>query len=185
MTFENTKLDGVVIITPEIHQDARGYFMETWRQDLFDQNVRKTTFIQDNESKSSYGVFRGFHYQKGEYAQAKLVRVIKGTVLDFAIDIRKSSKTFGQYVAIELSEKNKKQLFVPRGFAHGFAVLSQAAIFTYKVDNVYAPQAEAGIRWCDPQIGVNWADLKLYHEDILLSDKDSKLPFLKDAEVFD
>ena len=185
MTFENTKLDGVVIITPEIHQDARGYFMETWRQDLFDQNVRKTTFIQDNESKSSYGVFRGFHYQKGEYAQAKLVRVIKGTVLDFAIDIRKSSKTFGQYVAVELSEKNKKQLFVPRGFAHGFVVLSQAAIFTYKVDNVYAPQAEAGIRWCDPQIGVNLADLKLYHEDILLSDKDSKLPFLKDAEVFD
>lgn len=185
MTFENTKLDGVVIITPEIHQDARGYFMETWRQDLFDQNVRKTTFIQDNESKSSYGVFRGFHYQKGEYAQAKLVRVIKGTVLDFAIDIRKSSKTFGQYVAVELSEKNKKQLFVPRGFAHGFAVLSQEAIFTYKVDNVYAPQAEAGIRWCDPQIGVNWVDLKLYHEDILLSDKDSKLPYLKDAEVFD
>jgi dTDP-4-dehydrorhamnose 3,5-epimerase len=139
-------------------------------------------FIQDNESKSSFGVLRGLHYQKGEFSQAKLVRVIKGKVLDVAVDIRKSSPTFGKHVMVELSEDNKRQFYIPRGFAHGFLVLSEEAIFTYKVDNPYAPQAEAGIRWNDPNLGIEWP---IDFSKVQTSEKDLKQPFFKDAEVFD
>ena len=139
-------------------------------------------FVQDNESKSSYGVLRGLHYQKGEFSQAKLVRVIKGRVLDVAVDIRRSSATFGQHVMVELSDENKRQFFIPRGFAHGFLVLSDEAVFTYKVDNVYAPQAEAGIRWNDPQLGIQWP---IDPAQVLTSDKDLRQPLLRDAEVFE
>ena len=148
----------------------------------FEKNIGKIEFVQDNESKSSYGVLRGLHYQKGDASQAKLVRVIKGKVLDVAVDIRKSSPTFGQYVMVELSDENKRQFFIPRGFAHGFLVLSDEAIFTYKVDNAYAPQADAGIRWNDPQIGIEWP---IDPMDVVTSEKDLKQPFLKDAELFD
>ncbi len=139
-------------------------------------------FIQDNESKSGYGVLRGLHYQKGTFAQAKLVRVIKGRVLDVAVDIRRSSPTFGQHVMVELSEDNKRQFFIPRGFAHGFLVLSDEAVFTYKVDNVYAPQAESGIRWNDPALGINWP---IDPKDVQTSEKDLRQPLLADAEVFE
>ena len=140
MEYIETKIKGVFIIEPKVFQDARGYFMEAWKQAEFDEHVGRTVFIQDNESKSSFGVLRGLHYQKCDASQAKLVRVIKGKVLDVAVDIRKSSPTFGQHVMVELSEENKRQFFIPRGFAHGFLVLSEEAIFTYKVDNPYAPQ---------------------------------------------
>ena len=156
MEYKETKIKGVFIIEPKVFQDARGYFMEAWKQAEFDEHVGRTVFIQDNESKSSFGVLRGLHYQKGDASQAKLVRVIKGKVLDVAVDIRKSSPTFGQHVMVELSEENKRQLFIPRGFAHGFLVLSDEAIFTYKVDNPYAPQCDAGIRWNDPDLGIEW-----------------------------
>ena len=139
-------------------------------------------FSQDNESKSSYGVLRGLHYQKGDLSQAKLVRVIKGKVLDVAVDLRKSSPTFGKHVMVELSDENKRQFFIPRGFAHGFLVLSEEAIFTYKVDNPYAPQSEAGIRWNDPELGIEWP---IDPKDVLTSDKDLKQPLLRDAEVFE
>lgn len=142
MNYIKTSIEGVWIIEPKVFNDQRGYFFEAWKQADFDEHIgRHVEFIQDNESKSSYGVLRGLHYQKGEWSQAKLVRVIKGRVLDVAVDIRKSSPTFGQHVAVELSDENKRQFFIPRGFAHGFLVLSDEAIFTYKVDNVYAPQA--------------------------------------------
>lgn len=182
MDYIKTDIEGVYILQPRVFSDARGYFMEAWKKDDFEQHLGKVDFIQDNESKSSFGVLRGLHYQKGEFAQAKLVRVIKGRVLDVAVDIRKSSPTFGKYVIVELSEDNKRQFFIPRGFAHGFLVLSDEAIFTYKVDNVYAPKAEAGIRWNDPTVGIDWP---IASGDVLLSEKDTKAPFLKDAEVFD
>lgn len=182
MDYIKTDIEGVYILEPRVFNDSRGYFMEAWKKEDFEQHIGKVDFIQDNESKSSYGVLRGLHYQKGEFAQAKLVRVIKGRVLDVAVDIRKSSPTFGKYVMVELSEDNKRQFFIPRGFAHGFLVLSDEAIFTYKVDNVYAPKAEAGIRWNDPTVGIDWP---IASEDVLLSEKDTKAPFLKDAEVFD
>ena len=182
MEYIKTDIEGVYILEPRVFKDARGYFMEAWKRDEFIENVGHVDFIQDNESKSSYGVLRGLHYQKGEFAQAKLVRVIKGCVLDVAVDIRKSSPTFGKYVAVELSEDNKRQFFIPRGFAHGFLVLSDDAIFTYKVDNIYAPQAEAGIRFDDPDVGIEWP---IASEDMLLSEKDTKAPFLKDAECFE
>ena len=177
-----TDIEGVVIIEPKVFGDERGYFMETWSQRDFDSQVRPIKFVQDNESKSCYGVLRGLHFQKGEYAQSKLVRVIKGEVLDVAVDIRKSSPTFGQHVAVLLSEDNKKQLFIPRGFAHGFVVLSDEAIFTYKVDNVYAPQADAGIMFNDPTIAIQWP---IDSSKMLLSEKDKKHPQLKDAIVFE
>lgn len=142
MKFEKTKLDGVYIIEPRVFEDARGYFFEAFKKNEFEENIGEVDFVQDNESKSSYGVLRGLHYQKGDSAQAKLVRVIKGCVVDVAVDIRRSSPTFGEYVMVELSEENKRQLYIPRGFAHGFLVLSDEAVFTYKVDNVYAPQSE-------------------------------------------
>ena len=182
MEFKKTSIDGVYIIEPRVFNDSRGYFFEAWKKQEFEDHIGKIDFIQDNESKSSYGVLRGLHYQKGDYSQAKLVRVIKGKVLDVAVDIRKSSPTFGQYVMVELSDENKRQFFIPRGFAHGFLVLSDEAIFTYKVDNVYAPQAEAGIRWNDPDVGIEWPiDL----DKVMTSEKDLKQPFLKDAELFD
>ena len=157
MEYLKTEIEGVYVLEPKVFRDVRGYFFESWRQADFDQHIgRHVEFIQDNESKSSYGVLRGLHYQKGEYSQAKLVRVIRGRVLDVAVDIRKSSPTFGKYVAVELSEDNKRQLFIPRGFAHGFLVLSDEAVFTYKVDNVYAPQHEASIRWNDEDIHIEW-----------------------------
>ena len=182
MEYKQTDIKGVFIIEPRVFQDARGYFFEAWKDEEFQQKVGKIKFIQDNESKSSYGVLRGLHYQKGEYSQAKLVRVIKGKVLDVAVDIRKSSPTFGKYVMVELSEENKRQLFIPRGFAHGFLVLSDEAIFTYKVDNVYAPQHEASIRWNDEQIHIEWP---IDSKDVLTSEKDLKACSLQDAELFD
>lgn len=182
MEFKKTAIEGVYVIEPRVFNDARGYFFEAWKKEEFEQNIGKVEFVQDNESKSSYGVLRGLHYQKGDASQAKLVRVIKGKVLDVAVDIRKSSSTFGQHVMVELSDENKRQFFIPRGFAHGFLVLSDEAIFTYKVDNVYAPQADAGIRWNDPDLGIEWP---IDPKDVQTSEKDLKQPFLKDAEVFE
>lgn len=182
MNFIEQKIKGVWVIEPKVFNDARGYFFEAFKKEEFEKHVGKVDFIQDNESKSSYGVLRGLHYQKGEFSQAKLVRVIKGKVIDVAVDLRKNSETFGQYVAVELSEENKRQLFIPRGFAHGFLVLSEEAVFTYKVDNVYAPQADAGIIYNDPQIGIKW-DIEA--DKVLLSEKDCKLPKLADAVVFE
>lgn len=175
MEFIEQEIPGVFIIEPKLFGDERGYFTETYRKDLFDKHIGKTDFIQDNESRSRYGVLRGLHFQKGEYSQAKLVRVIEGKVLDVAVDLRKSSPTFGKYLMVELSAENKRQFFIPRGFAHGFAVLSPTATFIYKVDNVYAPESEATLLYNDPQIGIQWP---IPEEDILLSEKDRKgIPF--------
>ena len=182
MEYKKTSIEGVYIIEPKVFNDARGYFFEAWKKEEFEQHIGKVEFVQDNESKSSYGVLRGLHYQKGDCSQAKLVRVIKGKVLDVAVDIRKSSPTFGQHVMVELSDENKRQFFIPRGFAHGFLVLSDEAIFTYKVDNAYAPQADAGIRWNDPDINIQWP---IDPKDVQTSEKDLKQPFFKDAEVFE
>lgn len=184
MEYRETDIKGVWIIEPKVFNDVRGYFFEAWKQADFDEHIGyHTEFIQDNESKSSYGVLRGLHYQKGVFSQAKLVRVVRGRVVDVAVDIRKSSPTFGKYVMVELSEENKRQLFIPRGFAHGFLVLSKEAVFTYKVDNVYAPQHEASICWNDPDINISWP---IAPEDILTSEKDLfRARKLVDAEVFD
>lgn len=182
MEYIRTDIEGVFVIEPRVFNDARGYFFEAWKQEEFNEHVGEVNFIQDNESKSSFGVLRGLHYQKGELSQAKLVRVIKGKVLDVAVDIRKSSPTFGKHVMVELSEDNKRQLFIPRGFAHGFLVLSDEAVFTYKVDNPYAPQAEAGIRWNDPELAIEWP---IDPAQVLTSEKDLKQPLLKGAEVFE
>lgn len=182
MVFKKTTIEGVYVIEPRVFNDARGYFFEAWKKEEFEEQIGKVEFIQDNESKSSRGVLRGLHYQKGACSQAKLVRVIKGRVLDVAVDIRRSSPTFGQHIMVELSDENKRQFFIPRGFAHGFLVLSDEAIFTYKVDNPYAPQADGGIRWNDPALGIEWP---IGTDEVLTSEKDLKLPFLKDAELFD
>lgn len=182
MQFTEQKIKGVWVIEPKVFYDQRGYFMESFKQNLFEENIGKISFIQDNESKSTKGVLRGLHYQTGDYSQAKLVRVLKGKVLDVVVDLRKSSPTFGQYVAVELSEENKKQLFVPRCFAHGFLVLSEEAIFTYKVDNLYAPNYDASILWNDPQIGIDW---NFDTKDIILSEKDRNAKLLKDAILFE
>ena len=182
MEYIKTEIEGVFVIEPKVFNDARGYFMEAWKQAEFNEHVGKVDFIQDDESKSSFGVLRGLHFQKGAAAQAKLVRVIKGKVLDVAVDIRKSSPTFGKHVMVELSEENKRQFFIPRGFAHGFLVLSEEAIFTYKVDNPYAPQSEAGIRWDDPDLAIQWP---IDPQKVQTSEKDLKQPSFKDAEVFD
>ena len=182
MEYRKTEIDGVYILEPRVFNDARGYFFEAWKKEEFEEHAGKVDFIQDNESKSSYGVLRGLHYQKGNYSQAKLVRVIKGKVLDVAVDIRKSSPTFGKHVMVELSDENKRQFFIPRGFAHGFLVLSDEAVFTYKVDNIYAPQHEASIRWNDEEINIQWPiDIK----DVVTSEKDLKASSLKNAELFD
>lgn len=182
MEYIETEIAGVFIIEPRVFSDARGYFMEAWKEEEFNQHIGRVKFIQDNESKSSYGVLRGLHYQKGEWSQAKLVRVIKGRVLDVAVDIRKSSPTFGKHVMVELSEDNKRQFFIPRGFAHGFLVLSEEAIFTYKVDNPYMPAEEAGIRWNDPELAIEWP---IDPAAVQTSEKDLKQPLLKEAQVFD
>ena len=183
MKVIKTAIEDVVIIEPDVFGDARGYFFESYSQKKFDEQVRPVKFVQDNESKSKYGVLRGLHYQKGKDAQSKLVRVVKGRVLDVAVDIRKGSPTFGKYVAVELTEDNHRQLFVPRGFAHGFSVLSEEAIFQYKCDNLYAPQSEGAIAWNDPDIDIDW---QLPAEDVLLSAKDAAHPQLKDAmDLFD
>ena len=181
MEYIKTEIDGVWIIQPKVFNDARGYFFEAWKKEEFEQHVGQVDFIQDNESKSSYGVLRGLHYQKGDSSQAKLVRVIKGRVVDVAVDIRRNSPTFGKYVMVELSDENKRQFFIPRGFAHGFLVLSDEAVFTYKVDNPYAPQSEASIRYDDPDIAINWP---IDAKDILTSAKDLNALSLKEAELF-
>jgi dTDP-4-dehydrorhamnose 3,5-epimerase len=178
-----TAIPGVVIIEPKVFGDARGYFMETWSQRDFDAQVRPIKFVQDNESKSSYGVLRGLHFQKGKDSQSKLVRVLKGRVLDVAVDIRRGSPTFGKHVMVELTGENHRQFFIPRGFAHGFVVLSEEAVFQYKCDNLYAPQAEGAIAWDDPDLGIDW---QVPADKVLLSAKDQCHPRLKDAtDIFD
>lgn len=181
MDYIKTEIDGVWIIQPKVFNDARGYFFEAWKKEEFEQHVGRVDFIQDNESKSSYGVLRGLHYQKGDFSQAKLVRVIKGRVVDVAVDIRRNSPTFGKHVMVELSDENKRQFFIPRGFAHGFLVLSDEAVFTYKVDNPYAPQSEASIRFDDPDLAIKWP---IDANDVLTSAKDLDALSLKDAELF-
>lgn len=184
MEVIKTDIEGVVIIEPKIFGDARGYFYESFNAAEFEAKTGiKTTFVQDNQSKSSYGVLRGLHFQKPPYAQSKLVRVVEGAVVDVAVDIRRGSPTFGKYVAVELTAENHRQLFIPRGFAHGFIVKSQTAIFQYKCDNLYAPQAEGAIAWDDPTIGIDWG---IPEQDILLSEKDKHHNSLTEAEyLFD
>ena len=181
MTYIETEIPGVWIIEPKVFKDARGYFMEAWKKAEFEEHIGKVEFVDDNESWSSKGVLRGLHYQLAPYSQSKLVRVIKGCVLDVAVDLRKGSPTFGKYVAVELSDENKRQFFIPQGFAHGFHVMSEEAVFTYKVDNPYAPTHERGLRFDDPTVGVDW---KITEPAILnLSDKDRNAALLQDAEI--
>ena len=184
MEVIKTDIEGVVIIEPKIFGDARGYFYESFNAAEFEAKTGiKTTFVQDNQSKSCYGVLRGLHFQKPPYAQSKLERVVEGAVVDVAVDIRRGSPTFGKYVAVELTAENHRQLFIPRGFAHGFIVKSQTAIFQYKCDNLYAPQSEGAIAWNDPTIGIDWGIPK---QDLLLSEKDKHHNSLTEAEnLFD
>lgn len=182
MKFTEQNIKGVWIIEPRVFTDERGYFMESYRKDAFEEHVGRVEFIQDNESKSIRGVLRGLHYQTGKYAQAKLVRALKGSVLDVIVDLRKSSPTFGKSLAVELTEDNKKQLFIPRGFAHGFLVLSPEAIFSYKVDNVYAPGYEASLLWNDPTVGIDWG---IKEEELILSAKDKAGKLFTETVVFD
>lgn len=181
MEYRKTEIEGVFIIEPRVFGDERGYFFEAWKRQEFEENIGKVDFIQDNESKSVFGVLRGLHYQKREFSQAKLVRVISGRVLDVAVDLRKDSPTFGKHVAVELSGDNKRQFFIPRGFAHGFLVLSDEAVFTYKVDNPYAPQAEASILWNDADLAIDWP---LSEEKLILSQKDREAQPFAEAEYF-
>lgn len=182
MNYIQTEINGLWLIEPKVFSDSRGYFMEAFKKEEFEKHIGKVDFIQDNESKSSFGVLRGLHYQKGEYSQAKLVRVIKGEVLDVAVDLRRSSPTFGKHVSVLLTEENKRQLFIPRGFAHGFLVLSEEAIFTYKVDNAYAPQSEASILYCDESLAIDWpiADFQ-----IIMSEKDKQAKVFREADYFE
>ncbi|AVM51796.1 dTDP-4-dehydrorhamnose 3,5-epimerase [Bacteroides zoogleoformans] len=182
MNYIQTEIDGVWLIEPKILHDARGYFMEAFKEEEFRAHIGDVHFIQDNESKSSFGVLRGLHYQKAEYSQAKLVRVLCGRVLDVAVDLRKSSSTFGRYVSVELSGEDKRQFFIPRGFAHGFLVLSDEAVFTYKVDNAYTPQSEASIRYNDETIGIEWP---IAGESLILSEKDRHAASFKDAVYYE
>ena len=179
MNIIKTEIEGVVIIEPRIFTDARGYFFESFSERDFCKEVREVRFVQDNESKSSYGVMRGLHFQRPPFTQSKLVRVIKGAVLDVAVDIRKGSPTYGKHVAVELTEDNHRQFFVPRGFAHGFAVLSDETIFQYKCDNFYAPQADGGISILDESLGIDW---RIPMDKAILSEKDTKHPLLKDFD---
>lgn len=176
-----TDIQGVVIIEPKVFGDDRGYFFESWSQRDFDEQVRPVKFVQDNESKSRYGVLRGLHFQKGKDVQSKLVRVVKGRVLDVAVDIRKGSPTYGRHVAVELTADNHLQFFIPRGFAHGFVVLSEEAVFQYKCDNLYAPRNEGAIAWNDPMLKIDW---RIPSDDVVLSEKDQHHPLLKDAPEF-
>ena len=179
MEVIKTAIDGVVIIEPKVFKDQRGYFFESFSQRDFEAKVRKINFVQDNESMSSYGVMRGLHFQRPPYTQSKLVRCVKGKVLDVAVDIRKGSPTYGQHVAVELSEDNHRQFFVPRGFAHGFAVLTDTAVFQYKCDNFYAPQADGGISIKDESLGIDW---KIPTDMAILSEKDTLHSCLKDFD---
>lgn len=181
MKITKTKLEGVVIIEPDVFGDNRGFFMESWNKKKMAEAGLDYDFVQDNHSKSTIkGTLRGIHFQKGDKAQAKLVRCVKGAVLDVAVDLRRNSPTFKQWVGVELSEENKKQLLIPRGFGHGFVTLTDDVEFLYKADNYYAPAADAGIRWNDQEIGVEWGI-----ENPILSDKDKNNPFLKNAEIFE
>ena len=180
MKFVNTPIEGLVIIEPTLFGDDRGYFLESYNKKEFEKAIGEISFVQDNESKSSKGVLRGLHFQKPPYAQAKLVRCIEGKVLDVAVDIREGSETFGQHVTVELTGENKKQVFIPRGFAHGFLVLSESAIFAYKVDNSYAPTHDAGIRWDDSLLNIQWG---VSESDVLVSEEDAKLPFFLEFQT--
>jgi dTDP-4-dehydrorhamnose 3,5-epimerase len=183
MNIIKTKIEGLVIIEPRVFADDRGYFFESFSQKRFEEEVCQTVFVQDNESKSSYGVLRGLHFQRPPFAQSKLVRVVSGAVLDVAVDIRKGSPTFGEHVAVELTGENKRQFFVPRGFAHGFAVLSEEVVFQYKCDNLYAPQCEGAIAWDDAALGIDWM---IPADKVLLSAKDAANKPLSEAEgLFD
>ena len=179
MEIIKTEIDGVVIIEPRIFCDERGYFFESFSQLEFDEKVMPINFVQDNESMSSYGVMRGLHFQKMPYTQSKLVRCVKGAVLDVAVDIRKGSPTYGQHVAVELSEDNHRQFFIPRGFAHGFSVLTEIAVFQYKCDNFYAPQADGGIQLIDGSLGIDW---RIPTNKVILSEKDLKHPLLAEYD---
>lgn len=179
MEIINTEIPGVVILRPRIFTDARGYFFESYSKKEFDANVQPVDFVQDNESSSSYGVIRGLHFQRPPFCQSKLVRCVHGRVLDVAVDIRKGSPTYGQHVAVELSEDNKQQIFIPRGFAHGFAVLSETAVFQYKCDNYYAPQAEGGISILDSSLGIDW---RIDPAKAVLSEKDTRHPIFADFD---
>jgi dTDP-4-dehydrorhamnose 3,5-epimerase len=180
MKFVNTPIEGLVIIEPTVFEDDRGYFSESYNKKKFEKAIGNISFVQDNESKSSRGVLRGLHFQKPPFNQAKLVRCIEGRVMDVAVDIRKGSPTYGKHVAIELTGENKRQLFVPRGFAHGFLVLSNTAIVSYKVDNSYAPTHDAGIRWDDSSLNIQWG---VSESEVLVSEKDVKLPFFSEFET--
>ena len=180
MKFVNTPIEGLVIIEPTVFEDDRGYFLESYNKKKLEEAIGKISFVQDNESKSSKGVLRGLHFQKPPYAQAKLVRCIEGKVLDVAVDIRDGSETYGKHVSVELSGENKKQVFIPRGFAHGFLVLSNTAIVSYKVDKSYAPANDAGIRWDDPTLNILWG---VSESEVLVSEKDAKLPFFSEFET--
>ena len=180
MDIIKTDIEGVVVLKPRVFEDDRGYFFESYSKREFDKMVRPVDFVQDNQSKSSYGVLRGLHYQKWPFCQSKLVRVIKGKVLDVAVDIRKNSPTFGKSVAVELSAENRLMLFIPRGFAHGFSVLSEEAVFQYKCDEFYHPESEGGIAWNDPALNIDW---KLPADSIILSEKDKVNPLLGDSHT--
>ena len=177
MNIIQTSIEGVVIVEPRLFRDARGYFFESFSQREFDEKVRKINFVQDNESRSTCGVLRGLHFQRPPHAQSKLVRCVRGAVLDVAVDIRRGSPTYGRHVAVELTEDNHLQLFIPRGFAHGFAVLSEEAVFQYKCDNYYAPEADGGISIRDASLGIDW---RIPEEKIILSEKDTRHPLLRD-----
>lgn len=179
MNVIRTDIEGLAVIEPRIFKDPRGYFFESFSERDFAEQVAPVKFVQDNESKSSYGVIRGLHFQKPPYAQAKLVRVVKGRVLDVAVDLRVGSPTYGKHYAVELSEDNHRQFFIPRGFAHGFSVLSEEVIFQYKCDNYYAPQSEGSVIWNDPDLGIDWG---VPAEKAVLSEKDNRNPRLKDLE---
>lgn len=183
MEILETEIEGVLLLRPQLFEDGRGYFFESYNQQRFDREVRHVRFVQDNCSRSSYGVVRGLHFQRPPFAQSKLVSVLVGRVLDVAVDIRRGSPTFGRHVAVELSAENHLQLFLPRGFAHGFSVLSDVALFQYKCDNLYAPQCEGAIAWNDPSIGIDW---RIPADRVILSDKDAARPALAEAgELFD
>lgn len=180
MDILTTEIEGLLIIEPRIFKDSRGYFFESFNEKEFEEKVGPIHFVQDNESKSCYGVVRGLHFQKGEHAQSKLVRVVKGAVLDVAVDIRPGSKTFGKHIATEITEDNHRQFFIPRGFAHGFSVLSEEVIFQYKCDNFYCPSSEGAIAWDDPDLAIDW---RVPMDKIILSEKDRNHPKLSDYEI--
>lgn len=179
MRVIKTDIEGLAVIEPSVFSDARGYFFEAFNQKVFNAEVAPVEFVQDNESKSSYGVVRGLHFQRPPYAQAKLVRVVKGRVLDVAVDLREGSPTYGKHFSVELSDENHRILFIPRGFAHGFSVLSEEVVFQYKCDNYYHPESEGAIAWNDPDLGIDWG---IPEDKVVLSAKDAKNPFLKDMK---